>query len=72
MPLIHVYPVDGLQTRDPVTKRLLPADGIDVDPNDLYWARRLADKTVTTDKPKASTSNAASATKAPGGGSTDA
>lgn len=53
---MFVKPSPGVLLRDPVTKQLLsaspidgiettvvPAEGLSVDDNDLYWARRLRD-----------------------------
>jgi len=38
--MMRVKPRDGLQVRDTLTKRLLPAEGGDV-PETTYWLRRL-------------------------------
>lgn len=53
---MFVKPAPGVLLRDPVTKQLLsaapvegvpttvvPPEGLQVDDNDLYWARRLRD-----------------------------
>lgn len=53
---MFVKPAPGVLLRDPVTKQLLsaapfqgvettivPPEGMQVDDNDLYWARRLRD-----------------------------
>jgi Protein of unknown function (DUF2635) len=53
---MFVKPAPGLLLRDPVTKQLLsaepiegiattvvPTEGMQVDDNDLYWARRVRD-----------------------------
>lgn len=37
---MFVRPAEGLQVRDPATKRLLPSDGKEV-PESSYWLRRL-------------------------------
>jgi Protein of unknown function (DUF2635) len=43
---MRVKPAPGLSVRDPVTKQLLPADGIDVSDGDIFWTRCLNDKDV--------------------------
>lgn len=43
---MRVKPAPGLSVRDPVTKQLLPADGIDVPDGDIFWTRCLNDKDV--------------------------
>lgn len=43
-----------LQVRHPFTKELMPAEGWDIDPNDLHWARLLNDGDVV---PVKATSN---------------
>ncbi|MFP3274695.1 MAG: DUF2635 domain-containing protein [Paraburkholderia sp.] len=50
-----VYPVPGRRVRDPVTKQILAAEGLDVSPHDLFWARRLRDEDVSTTAPAAPT-----------------
>ena len=40
-----------LSVRLPHTRQLMPAEGMDVDENDLYWARMLRDKDVVPAKP---------------------
>jgi hypothetical protein len=46
-----VYPVPGRAVRDPVTKHVLSAAGLEVSPNDFFWVRRLRDGDVTTTAP---------------------
>lgn len=36
----------GLKVRNPVTGRHIPAEGIEVQDTDTYWARRLRSKCV--------------------------
>ncbi|MEK6420022.1 MAG: DUF2635 domain-containing protein [Burkholderia gladioli] len=43
---MRVKPAPGLQVRDPFTKMLLPADGIDVPDNSPVWNRILNDRDV--------------------------
>ncbi len=38
---MRVRPKPGMMVRHPETKEFLPADGIDVDPADFYWNRRI-------------------------------
>jgi hypothetical protein len=51
-----VYPVPGRAVRDPVTKRILTDEGLDVSVHDMFWARRLRDADVTTSAPVSSPS----------------
>lgn len=43
---MRVKPNTGLQVRDPVTRKLIPPEGITVSEYDLYWVTRLRDKDV--------------------------
>ncbi|WP_070106490.1 DUF2635 domain-containing protein [Burkholderia plantarii] len=43
---MRVKPAPGLQVRDPFTKKLLPADGIDVPDDSPVWNRILNDGDV--------------------------
>ena len=43
---MRIVSVLGRLVRDPVTRRPVDADGIDVDPTDPHWARLLADRDV--------------------------
>jgi hypothetical protein len=52
---MKVYPTPGLQTRDPVTKQLIPQEGIEVSDTDLFYTRRLRDGDVTLTAPKPAT-----------------
>lgn len=48
---MRVYPAAGLLCRDPVKKDLLPEEGREVDDNDLFWLRRIAQGDVVTKLP---------------------
>lgn len=39
---MFVKPKDGLQVRDPYTKRPIPVGGREVPDDSVYWNRRLA------------------------------
>lgn len=52
---MQIVSVPGRLVRDPVTKLPVDKTGITIDPNDLHWARLLADGDVA-EAPKASTS----------------
>ena len=41
-----VKPAPGLSVRHPVTKQLLPPEGIEVPDGDIFWTRVLNDKDV--------------------------
>ena len=41
-----VKPAPGLVMRDPVTRQFVPEGGLEVSPDDLYWARALRDGDV--------------------------
>lgn len=69
--MLRIYPAAGLKTRDPVSKRLVPETGLDIDPNNLYWARRIADGSVTTKAPVISTNNSAQTAQVSRGGSSE-
>lgn len=43
---MRIKPAPGLQVRDPVTKQLLPADGIDVPDDSILWNKILNDGDV--------------------------
>lgn len=48
--MITVKPAQGKMIRDPVTGQYVDPDkGMSVDPNDIYWRRRLRDGDVTKD-----------------------
>lgn len=47
---MFVKPAEGLQVRDPVTRRLLPAEGKEV-PENVYWIRRLRSKDIVLTSP---------------------
>lgn len=40
-----VKPAEGRNVRDPVTRKHIPAEGVEV-PNDPFWRRRLRDGDV--------------------------
>jgi hypothetical protein len=75
---MYVKPAPGVLLRDPVTKQLLstvplegvkttivPAEGILVDDNDLFWRRRLRDgDAVRASGPQPSATTAATAAPA--------
>jgi len=48
---MKVYPTPGLQVRDPVTKQLLPAEGVDALEGNLFYVRRLRDGDMTLTPP---------------------
>lgn len=54
-----VYPVPGRKVRDPVTKRVLTDEGLEVSIHDIFWAKRVRDGDVTTTAPAAPTTAAA-------------
>ncbi|MFM0306274.1 DUF2635 domain-containing protein [Paraburkholderia sp. RL17-383-BIF-A] len=41
-----VKPAPGLKVRDPVTKQLLPPEGIEVSDTDIFWTRAMNDGDV--------------------------
>jgi hypothetical protein len=41
-----VKPAPGISVRNPVTKQLLPPEGIEVPDGDIFWTRVLNDKDV--------------------------
>lgn len=45
---MRIVSVPGRLVRDPATRRPVDETGIDVDPNDLHWARLLADEDVAS------------------------
>lgn len=49
--MMMIYPVAGRLVRDPATGRELDASGIQVNDQDFFWLRRLADGDVTTKAP---------------------
>jgi hypothetical protein len=58
--MITVKPAQGKMIRDPVTQQFVDPDkGMRVDPNDLYWRRRLRDGDVVTADDAADTAPAA-------------
>ncbi|WP_186151037.1 DUF2635 domain-containing protein [Burkholderia gladioli] len=48
---MRVKPAPGLQVRDPFTKKLLPADGIDVPDDSPVWNRILNDGDILCVEP---------------------
>lgn len=59
---MRIKPAPGLKVRDPITKQLLPDDGIDVPDDSILWTKILNDGDVvlmTPSKPTASTPPAA-------------
>jgi hypothetical protein len=51
---MRVKPAPGLSVRDPETKQLLPADGIDVPDDSILWNKILNDGDVVLVPAKAS------------------
>lgn len=43
---MRIKPAPGLSVRDPETKQLLPADGIDVPDDSILWTKILNDGDV--------------------------
>lgn len=43
---MRIVSVPGRLVRDPVTRRPVDADGLTIDPTDVYWSRLLADGDV--------------------------
>lgn len=43
---MQIFAVPGRLVRDPATRRVVDDAGPTIDPNDLYWARLLADGDV--------------------------
>lgn len=74
---MYVKPAPGILLRDPVTKQLLsaapvegvrttvvPAEGMPVDDNDMYWRRRLRDgDAVRVTAPQLSAAQTSTATE---------
>lgn len=62
-----IVPAPDRLVRDPETRRQVGAEGLDIDPTNLYWARLLRDGDVveappaTTKAPKAAPSEEPSA-----------
>lgn len=50
---MYVKPGPGLVVRDPVTKTLMPAEGMEVPDGDLHWERLLRDGDVVRTEPPA-------------------
>lgn len=51
---MRVKPAPGLSVRDPETKQLLPADGIDVPDDSILWNKILNDGDVVLVSTKSS------------------
>lgn len=51
---MRIKPAPGLSVRDPMTKQLLPADGIDVPDDSILWNKILNDGDVVLVSTKAS------------------
>ncbi len=56
---MRVQVAPGLVIRDPITKQLVPPEGIDVPDGDLFWHRRLRDGDVLIVQPAAKAEPAA-------------
>lgn len=50
---MRVFEVPGRLVRDPATRRVVDAEGVDVNPMDPHWVRLLADGDVTDEAPAA-------------------
>jgi hypothetical protein len=56
-----VKPAPGLKVRHPVTKQLLPPEGIEVPEDDIFWNRAVNDgDVVRADKPAAAAAKSGS------------
>jgi hypothetical protein len=63
---MYIKPAAGLSVFDPVRKQFMPDEGMEVDPQDFYWARRLRDKDVVLATPPGATpTNKPAAVQAP-------
>ena len=49
--MVKLIPKNGLIVRDPITKRPIPIEGIEVN-LDRFWRRRIADGDVYIEIPK--------------------
>ena len=49
---MFVKPRAGFKIRDPIRKDLIPADGREVNDDDLYWIRLLHDGDVVRAEPR--------------------
>jgi hypothetical protein len=55
----RLIPIGGLSVRDPATGNPLPPEGADIPlPLSNYWRRRVADGSVTNQKPAAAKTRA--------------
>ena len=52
-----VKPAHGRAIRDPGTMKLVPDEGLEVDPQDFFWLRALADRDLVEAEPAASAEN---------------
>lgn len=50
---MRVYSVPGRLVRDPATRRVVDADGVDVNPLDPHWVRLINDEDVSLTPPPA-------------------
>jgi hypothetical protein len=50
--MIRVKSAPGLRVRHPVTKVLLPDDGLEIDELETFWVRRLLDRDVVMVEPE--------------------
>jgi len=63
---MYIKPAAGLRVIDPVRKQFMPAEGMEVDDHDFYWARRLRDGDVVRATPPGATpTNKPAADQAP-------
>lgn len=56
---MFIKPNAGILVRDPKTLRIVPPEGIEVDPNDLFWHRVVMDGDFTVTEPESSAAQVA-------------
>lgn len=44
--MIHLVPKNGARVRDPISKKILGADGVKIPAMSTFWFRRLQDEEV--------------------------
>ena len=60
---MRVKPAPGLSVRDPITKQLLPAEGIDVPDDSILWNKIINDGDVVVVTSSKAAVNAAATAK---------